>query len=106
MRARLGEKGEGKGRRIYPNRIFRSRRNFHCYAVAPHKDFSPTSIVRPELLPSRHVLGLLGIFSAFAATGCIRSITVHATTPLGVSAAGRPSSTCSAAWHSAKRNKT
>ena len=39
MRARLGEKGEGKGRRIYPNRIFRSRRNFHCYAVAPHKKF-------------------------------------------------------------------
>ena len=39
MRARLGGKGEGKGRRIYPNRIFRSRRNFHCYAVAPLKKF-------------------------------------------------------------------
>ncbi len=38
-----------------------------------------------QLLPSRHVLGLLGIFSAFAATGCIRSITVHATMPLWAS---------------------
>ena len=39
MRARLGEKGDGKGRRIYPKRIFRCRRNFHGYAVAPLKKF-------------------------------------------------------------------
>ena len=81
------------------------RQHSSAFALSA-QDFSPTSIVGGELLPSRHVLGLLGIFSAFAATGCVRSITVHATMLLGFSAAGRPSSTCSAAWHSAKRNKT
>ena len=39
MSTRLGEKGRGKRSGIYSHRIFRSRRNFPCYAVAPHKKF-------------------------------------------------------------------